>query len=222
MRSEHGRGSHSAGFTLVELLVTLLIISVLIAAVYPVVIRQIENWGALRAARDLTNIRTAVLEFHADVRNHPMKISQLLIQIADTDTPLWARSGNTTVYTDDEVGRWNGPYIDEMPQFETQDTLAYRSGLDIQIQNQLFCVDPSADPVNIGTCEQGDWVGVYIPNTRSAVFDAVNELIDPSESGMDDEETRSRGRLRFLGPPSVSGASQPGVIIYMPMPYLID
>jgi prepilin-type N-terminal cleavage/methylation domain-containing protein len=53
-RPGHRQGQ--AGFTLIEILVALILISLLVAAVFPVVTQQARQADAPRLANDLTNI----------------------------------------------------------------------------------------------------------------------------------------------------------------------
>lgn len=210
------------GFTLVEVLVTLLILSVLMGAVFPVVIKQIDRWGALRVARDLTHMRTSVLEFHADVRNHPLQLTQTIYSITTSDIPLWNRSGDSTPYDPDEVERWNGPYLDESLVQALGDNDAFRSGLGVLVGNQVFCVDISGTSAAPGSCEKGEWVGLYMHDVRIADFSSINDFIDPGESDLSWSEQSNKGRLRFSSYGSIAESSDPGDVIYLAMPYLVD
>ena len=62
------RNALRTGFTLVELLVTLILLGLLTAIVFPIVVQQIDDAEPTKVANDLANIKTGIEVFHLNVR----------------------------------------------------------------------------------------------------------------------------------------------------------
>lgn len=115
------------GFTLVELLVVIAIIGILAAVVAPKAFTAIEKSKVSRTLSDLKAMRTAALQFYADVGFFPGDIGQgvdpglaskpgnkATINPNDgTNGTSLARMGITdaTMYNK-AISNWSGPYID--------------------------------------------------------------------------------------------------------------
>lgn len=81
------------------------IIAVLAAVLLPAVAGQVAKSDATRTIQDLSNIRTGVEQFVADVRRYPKKLSHLT-------RPITGESDiNGTSYSANLVSRWKGPYV---------------------------------------------------------------------------------------------------------------
>jgi type IV pilus assembly protein PilE len=61
----------SKGFTLIEVLVTVVVIGVLAAVVIPAVTAQVTAGDSARVINDLNNIRTGIENFDIAVRQFP-------------------------------------------------------------------------------------------------------------------------------------------------------
>ncbi|HXG70160.1 MAG TPA: prepilin-type N-terminal cleavage/methylation domain-containing protein [Gemmatimonadaceae bacterium] len=97
-----------AGFTLIEVLVTVVIIGVLAAVIIPAITNQIGAADPARVAEDLANVRTGIETFSLNVRpRFPGDLDDLAnpITVADQDIKgaVYSTPGNTNA--------WNGPYI---------------------------------------------------------------------------------------------------------------
>lgn len=106
IRSRQGARLGRRGFSLAELLVGLAILAALAAVLIPAVTGQIAKSDASRAIQDLTNIRTGIEQFVADVHRYPGKVSHLTNQILVAQQDI-----NIITYPAGLVGRWRGPYL---------------------------------------------------------------------------------------------------------------
>ena len=171
-----GRGRE--GFTLIEVLVTLILLAVLAAAVFPVVTRQSDSADPVRAASDLAAIRAGVESFRLDVRpNWPADLEDLAHVPAATDPDL---NGNAF----DHADKWRGPYLDAViPVNAGLDTnLAFTTGFDGEIQSDLVClsggVTPRADWPATADCVNGDVIAVEVQELSALEAAALESAID--------------------------------------------
>lgn len=203
------------------MLVSIIIVSVIISAVVPVMIGQVYKFRALQVARDLTHLRLAVLQFHADVHDHPLRLTQTAYPITAADTTLKYRATNPTptLFDSEDVLEWHGPYMDAPLAEELADEDAFKSGLGVWIGNDLYCVDAAAVDVST-TCTPGDWVGLLMYNVRISDFERINDYIDPHEKNLPRSEKVSKGKLVFRSYGSIAESSDPGDIFFLVMPYL--
>src|SRR5438874_6028035 len=68
----------NAGFTLIEVLVTVVVIGVLAAVVIPAVTAQVTAGDSARVLSDLNNVRTGIENFDIAVRQFPGDIDDLV------------------------------------------------------------------------------------------------------------------------------------------------
>lgn len=181
------RALHRAGFTLIEILVTLVLLSLLVAAVFPSVTQQLGQADAPRMANDLVSIRSGIATFNANLRRgFPGDLEDLVF------APV--RGGDQTLdgtdYLDSQEqidARWNGPYADlTIPENTSSPSgSVLETGYSALVDNQLTCYD-AADASTTGAadqgtaCASGDFVAVRINGLTHAEFVKVNELLDGS------------------------------------------
>ena len=201
------------GFSLVEIVVGLAILATLVGVFYPVVVQQIDKWSAMQVARDLSHIRIALEHFHKDTFSQPKYLTQTVHPITIAD-----RSIRNVFFTSREVDRWFGPYIDNSLRPTLTAGNAIRTGFDLHIRNDIYCIAPGfASPA---ACMRGRWTVVLIQNMRIGDFLLVNELVDPHEEGMSTTVKRLSGRLMFASYGAIAGNSTPGDALYLATPYL--
>lgn len=95
-----------AGFTLAEVLVSVAIVTVLLAVVVPGVTQQVQRGELSRVITDAQSLRAGVEAFVNDVRRYPAQQTQLSDTIQTGAVDL---NGNTIA--NPLVVRWRGPYI---------------------------------------------------------------------------------------------------------------
>lgn len=205
------------------MLVSVIIVSVLVGSVLPVMIGQVYKFRALQVARDLTHLRLSILQFHADVRDHPLRLTQTAYPITAADTTLKYRATNPTptLFDPEDVERWHGPYMDAPLAEQLADEDAIKTGLGAWIGNDIYCIDVKAVDVST-TCKKGDWIGLLLFNVRIAEFERINAYIDPSEKNLPRNDKVSKGKLIFRTYGSIAESSDPGDIFFLVMPYLKD
>jgi len=97
------RRSARTGFTLIEMLIVIVVISILALIVIP------RLMGAGRKAKeaalrgDIHQLRNAIQQFEADCGDYPSALSQLMTQ------PELGSSGGMSIALD--VTAWQGPYL---------------------------------------------------------------------------------------------------------------
>ena len=119
-----------SGFSLAEILVAIAIIAVVAAVVIPSIGGQLRSGDESRVQQDLTNLRSGIEQFLADVRKYPKNIGQLTkTPSANNDTALVGGEMSATT-----IARWKGPYV-------TKDSAtAVRTGFDVLL-SPLFTSD---------------------------------------------------------------------------------
>lgn len=181
------------GFTLVEVLVTVLILGLLAAVVFPVVVPQINKADPTKASNDLANVRTGIELFQLDIRpREPGDLEDLVNQITTSDATV---QGNT--YTAGDSTNWDGPYMDR-PITETDisatSTQAFTTGFDAPVLSDLYQFSSASTTVANTDSEatNGDFVTIRLINLTDDEYSLLNEQIDDDTStGTDDA-----GKLR--------------------------
>ena len=95
------------GFTLVEVVVTVIVVSVIAAVVIPVVIRQITAADPARVQQDLQGIRTGIEVFALNMRPHYPGDVEDLVNTPGDDNDLTGVSYTT-------ADAWRGPYLEKV------------------------------------------------------------------------------------------------------------
>lgn len=95
----------SAGFTVLEIVVTLAILALLAGVVAPQVIGRMAQGEAAALSSSMATIRDAVLEFRGDVGRYPSNMAYLQSQ---PGSPV-DLCGNSI--TTGQIGFWRGPYV---------------------------------------------------------------------------------------------------------------
>lgn len=195
------------GFTLLEVLIALALISVLAALVYPVVLQQIERVQARRVLEDLGSLRTATRLFSTNLRGSCAgDIEDLANSIDGTD-----QQANDTFYSQTLQGLWNGPYLTtEISSSATGDVLM--TGLGGRIQNDLVLFDLAESRVPPEPAD-ADHIAAVILGWTGGKFEIMNELIDGEE-----EFPEFEGRLHFDQLPSLSPSVSLGTTYFLLMP----
>jgi len=209
------------GFTLIEVLVTLILLAVLAAAVFPVVTQQAEQGDPVKAAQDLSSIRSGIETFQLNVRpSFPGDLEDLVYQISNAqDAPV-----NTTTlasgYSTTQVNKWDGPYVDiAVAQAGLATGTALETGFGGIVENDLTCYNGSANTDAGITCQQGrDFVAVEITGLSDAQYEEINDLIDgENEADATDHDT---GKLRFIDLGGVADVLDSNEsVYYLAVPY---
>ena len=176
-----GRGRQ--GFTLIEVLVTLILLAVLAAAVFPVVTKQSDSADPVRAASDLAAIRAGVEAFRLDVRpNWPADLEDLAYKPVAGDPDL---NGNAF----DHADKWKGPYLDVALTEENSvrdTTVSFTTGFDGEIQSDLVCLSAGITPVTnwpaSADCANGNVIAVEIQELSALEAEKLEASIDNSST----------------------------------------
>ena len=216
------------GFTLVEVLVTTVVVGVMAAVVIPAVVKQATAGDPARAASDLGAVKGAMEVFAQNVRPRlPGDIEDLINAITSTEEGV-----DGTFYTAANASKWKGPYLEWATTVITDATESaeiFKSGGNAILRNALYRC-PTSDvtlysaatstaPCTFGTSTNvgnttDSYVAVRIEGITAASeeFKSLNAIIDGADEGTSDPHKQDRGLLRqnasgtvfFLAVPFVS------------------
>lgn len=194
-------GRLKRGFTLVETVVTVGIISALAAVVYPTVVKQFDSADPTKAAEDLGNIRTGISAFGINVRpQYPSDIEDLVNQPVVTGGAGGDSTSKGALFTSAERINWLGPYValSVSSTAGQADTVAI-TGFSGRIMNRIHPYDvgngsSAGDTVSL-LSTAADFLAIRVVSLSGAAFNAVNLLIDgPTETTFSGR--RELGRFR--------------------------
>lgn len=220
------------GFTLVEVLVTTVVVGVMAAVVIPAVVKQATAGDPVRVASDLGSVKSAIETFATNVRPRlPGDIEDLINSISSTAE----RGLDGTLYSAVNVTKWKGPYLEWATTIagdvaETEEI--FKSGGNAILRNALYRC-PTSDlltpysgtsttaiaPCTFGTGgTTGNVTDSYVAvrlegiTVASEEFKSLNAIIDGVDEGTTNAHKQDRGLLRqnasgtifFLAVPFVS------------------
>ena len=195
---ERVRNPGRAGFTLVEILVSLVLLSMLAAAVFPVITRQADEGDPVRVANDLGNIRTGIEMFNLNVRP---ELPGDLEDLANKIVPATDENIRGVAYVSGADASWNGPYI-SVPVLSSAAAAdgVVTTGYGGELVNQLVLFD--ADAANGGAettnAAVADFASIKVTGLSQTAFDRVNELVDGKNENTD-ALRKQGGMLRCPG-----------------------
>jgi prepilin-type N-terminal cleavage/methylation domain-containing protein len=189
------------GFTLIEIMVALMILSGLIAIMVPVVMDQSRRGDPTRVGGDLNAVSSALNMFRAHTLTVPDDLEDLANPIAVNDRQITA-----VPYSTSALGRWNGPYLDTpMEERGAGDPFSPDSiptGFDAFIAPVLALYDGLRnDSLPVTAADDANFVALIIRGLNAEEFERLNDLLD-GEAELDGTPgcTRcsyDRGNLRY-------------------------
>ncbi len=206
------------GFTLVEVLVTIIVIGVLAAVVIPAVTRQSTAGDATRIAEDLNNIRAGMETFSVNVRpKFPGDIEDLANTIS-TNPSSTDFSLDGAAFSAADVARWNGPYVEKTAPVLglASGTLIYApSGYSTNIYERLLlCSNNTLGGNGCAPSSTGElYASIKVEPITLEQFETVNTIIDGTETAV---SSYALGRFRFE---AGSGSTSSGTAYYLAVPY---
>lgn len=173
------------GFTLIEVLVTVVVIGVLAAVVIPAVTSQVSAGDSSRVISDLNNVRTGIENFDIAVRQFPGDIDDLVnapgTSASSTGSDVDADITGATYLG---VANWAGPYLEaSLPSDVTSSTLpsfsapAFPTGFSATVNNRLLRCK-IADTGNACTTSSPDYVAIELDNLTPLQASTLNDHID--------------------------------------------
>lgn len=192
-RQNRNDGYEDGGFTLIEVLVTVLILGLLAGIAVPVVIQQIDGTDPTVVSSDLNNLQTSIEAFKLDLRpDNPEDVEDLAQKVANaTDTPL---EGGTF-----DVEDWDGPYTDIRTTATTSDAVVASTGFDGDIRNG-FVIEGSPG-----------FVTVRITGLTEEEFAEVDSVMDGNNGS-------TTGSLLFRPPGGTNAISSASTTFFLAMP----
>ncbi len=172
------RAGRDGGFTLLEILVSLIILSGLLAVLFPVVMDQVSRGEPTRTAADLSAVASALSMFRANVLTVPDDLEDLANPITAADRQI---SGEP--YSVSQLERWRGPYID-VPMVEagpadvaSPDSL--ETGYKGFILPVLALFDGAAnDSVPLVEAQNANFAAVMVSGLSDEEFEDLNDVVD--------------------------------------------
>ena len=107
--ASNGQSFRKAGFTFIELIVALAIMTMIAAVVTPVLVETLDQSRTEQARSSLQGLAEGIGAFHDDVSEYPGYLSQLYDPIKPSN-----RNSCGNGYSPHDVGDWAGTYIDRV------------------------------------------------------------------------------------------------------------
>lgn len=191
----------NAGFTLIEVLVTIVVIGVLAAVVIPAVTAQVTAGDASRVISDVSNIRTGIENFDIAVRQFPGDVDDLV------NAPGTSSSGSGATVDADVTGAvylgttsWAGPYMEaSVPASIASSTVnasgaAFTSGYASTVNNKfLSCKITTTTSACDATSP--DYVVIELDNLTASQLATLSVAID----GVEATASSTSGKFRVAG-----------------------
>ena len=189
------------GFTLIEIMVALMILSGLIAIMVPVVMDQARRGDPTRVGGDLNAVGSALSMFRAHTLTVPDDLEDLTNPIRTDDRQITGAR-----YTNSQLERWNGPYLDApMEERGAGDPFSpdsLETGFEAYFAPVLALYDGLRnDSLPLTATDDANYVALIIRGMNAEEFERLNDLVD-GEAEVDGSPgcTRcsyDRGSLRF-------------------------
>jgi len=196
------------GFTLVEILVTTVVIAVLAAIVIPAMARQVTAGDPARMVSDLNTVKTGIEVFSNNVRpKFPRDVDDLVNPIdAVTDIGV-----DGTSYTATHVGNWKGPYVEwsisDATIAASTGATAFRTANGYAVLNGFDLCDGSQTFGGCSLSTGNRYVTIRMANVALSDFTRLNDVIDGTET-----VASSTGLVRYDG-------TTTGNVYYLATPY---
>jgi prepilin-type N-terminal cleavage/methylation domain-containing protein len=191
------------GFTLMETIVTVGLISVMAAFVVPTVIQKAGAGDPVKVKNDLDAIRTAMEGFANDTKaGYPNQIWQLTSKPSTSNLLI----DGVTPLSSGQVAAWNGPYLGATIGTASADSLA--TGYTAYIRNmiQRYDLDDNVGEVTGGTAgatfsaTKTLFAAIRINGLNKAQAAVLNKSIDGGDDLDQADGSNTTGRFRWDKP----------------------
>lgn len=185
------------GFTLIEILVTVIVIGVLAAVVIPAVTQQTVAGDPSRIVEDFNTVGSAIERFSVDLRpKFPGDIEDLINKPQSASTTLDVNLAGAE-YSSNDLSAWNGPYLGKTsPEINAgSSTLAWSAtGFSASITQKVFKCNTGT--FNGCNATSANYVAIAATPLTSAEFELVNKVIDGVETA-GSGGSYATGKLRY-------------------------
>lgn len=185
------------GFTLIEILVTVIVIGVLAAVVIPAVTQQATSGDPARVVEDFNSVAGGLQRFSVELRpKFPGDIEDLINRPQSASTTLDVSVAGTE-YTATDNSAWNGPYIGKTsPEVNAgSSSVAWvATGFSASITQRVFRCNSAAQ--NGCNATSPNYVAIAASPLTSSEFELVNKIIDGVETA-GSGSSYATGKLRY-------------------------
>lgn len=163
------------GFTLLEVLVALTLIALLVGALAPTVLNQLDRGEENRVVEDLRAVENGAKMFRVDVRRWPGDVEDLTTAVSGTDTDF-----DSNAYPAGLISQWNGTYLEGVLVADGG-TLSTGGGGTIQ------------DDFVSKTLGGDTYLSIEVTNLTTSTIEAISLAVD---GDTDVTDTDAGGRVR--------------------------
>lgn len=167
-----------SGFTLIEIMVALMILSGLIAIMVPVVMDQSRRGDPTRVGGDVNAVGSALSMFRAHTLTVPDDLEDLANPVTVADRQITGAQ-----YSASQINRWNGPYLDvpmeERGAGDPASPDSIPTGFRAFISPVLALYDGLRnDSLPLTAAEDANYVALIIRGLEPEEFERLNDLVD--------------------------------------------
>ncbi|MBI5815697.1 MAG: prepilin-type N-terminal cleavage/methylation domain-containing protein [Nitrospinae bacterium] len=188
------------GFTLIEMIGVLAVISILAAMVVPKIFDVIADSKATKTAAEVQVYQTAVTKWYKDIGSLQSLVAAGTVSTPDAafQTALSTNGGTTT--TTGLWAKWKGPYIDALSSASvgTSVNINTAAGTATVANNDATGWDLNSN----GTAEtttSNQVVALVFGGVAASDFDRVESILDSGDSALTTAQKQARGKVKSDG-----------------------
>jgi len=186
------------GFTLIEMIGVLAVISILAAMVVPKIFDVIADSKATRTASEVQTYQASVAKWYKDIGSLQSLVAAGTLTATDAafHTALSKNGGTTS--TTGLWAKWRGPYLDAIgaPAIGTSVVIGTAAGTATVVGTDATGWDLNSD----GTAETAatnQVVAMTFAGVSQTEFDRVEAILDSGDSALTAAQKQARGKVKW-------------------------